>query len=92
MRKIAKNYSWLRNHKYGKWVLALCWGGAMLAAAGSGIPGLKSIVGYIPLLLERKALIRAAGAVPFPSALDYILAWRARRVAPTGKARVASAA
>lgn len=90
MRKIAKNYRWLRSHKYGKWALALCWFGLGVAAAWSGIPGLKSLVIYIPILLERKDFILAAGAVPFPSALDRLRAMRARRVAPASRARVAS--
>jgi hypothetical protein len=57
--RIGRNYRRVYEHRYGRWALAAVWGGLMLAGAASGIPGLK-FIGYIPLLLEHRALVRAA--------------------------------
>lgn len=53
-RKIGKTYRYLQAHRYGRWALAAVWGGL----------GLCSIMAlaYVPILLERREVLRAAGA------------------------------
>jgi hypothetical protein len=60
-KKFAETYTYLRNDRVGKWLLALVWLGIGFAAAFCGIRWMK-IVCYTPLLLEYKSFVLAAGA------------------------------
>lgn len=60
-KKFADTYWYVRNDKYGQWLLAAVWLGIGLIAAFCGIRWMK-IVCYIPLILDYKSFVLAAGA------------------------------